>query len=534
MQIHSQDVSCEDESRKARSWLALSTGFAIVSITCAAVALCVHVLTHYPFYDECLHVHYAWLVSIGDVPYRDFWCPYPVMGYYLTAPLLMLLPESIWTFFALRFFTLLMTVALGVLFAWHGLRTAKNWKWAVVCFCAVITIPAMARFLAEYSVDHLACLAALCAISLCFAPPTVGRVQVVAALSCVSFLVTPKYPFTLALAGTGFFISACVGLSSWRARLILAVRCMSMFLLAGLVAALGLWLAGVSLIDYMAIPFGLQSRYNLAVRNDILLFALVRFLLCRPWCLALLCTAVLSWSWHTRSRLLALQLGPCGTLLGLCVTVAVVPQWYEQYLWPVLIVLLLFVPYIAMTKMLHTRPRLQLVLLATGALITIGHTWRATENFKRTPLNTRGAAPPDLYVEWTEPALRYMRHLQSLLLLIPPEERVVAIWDHHPLFRRDLTYVTQDETPSKIFSLSSGDPRRETFSTNAFLQALNEHAPAYISPRHSQENMTYGWRDVLRAFMLCHTQQYYMMEFPHGPVFIRADIMFKYRQSRID
>ena len=65
-------------------------------------------------YDELSHAHMAWLVSVGDVPYRDFAANHFPFLWILMSPLMRVLPESPVALMYLRGLALLLnTVFIG-------------------------------------------------------------------------------------------------------------------------------------------------------------------------------------------------------------------------------------------------------------------------------------------------------------------------------------------------------------------------------------------------------------------------------------
>lgn len=59
--------------------------------------------------DEVEHLHCAWLLSRGEIPWRDFWEHHPPALWQALAPLVLVLPESVTTLWAVR------GVALGLM-----------------------------------------------------------------------------------------------------------------------------------------------------------------------------------------------------------------------------------------------------------------------------------------------------------------------------------------------------------------------------------------------------------------------------------
>ncbi len=85
----------ELKERTVRSLDQIISWSGIIAGILARVVLCVRVVGMPLSFDESLHAHYSWLVSIGRIPHKDFWCHYPALGYVLVRPCFLVLPESI-------------------------------------------------------------------------------------------------------------------------------------------------------------------------------------------------------------------------------------------------------------------------------------------------------------------------------------------------------------------------------------------------------------------------------------------------------
>jgi hypothetical protein len=109
-------------------------------------------------YDELAHAHMSWLVSVGEVPYRDFAANHFPFLWMLMSPLLRVLPESSTALMILRGLALLLngvfTAVLGTLICLN--LDPKHRIWAVACFGIVVFSPVTMHFLIEFRPDALA------------------------------------------------------------------------------------------------------------------------------------------------------------------------------------------------------------------------------------------------------------------------------------------------------------------------------------------------------------------------------------------
>ncbi len=79
-------------STAGERWLS----WALLALILLALAIRVPLLFNAPLYqDETEHLHAAWAVAHGQVPYRDFWQLHPPLLYYLFAPVFALMGEDL-------------------------------------------------------------------------------------------------------------------------------------------------------------------------------------------------------------------------------------------------------------------------------------------------------------------------------------------------------------------------------------------------------------------------------------------------------
>jgi hypothetical protein len=79
-------------SRVVKQWFS----WAVIALISVALATRVPLVVNVPlFQDETEHLHAAWAIAHGQVPYRDFWQLHPPLLYYLLAPLFPLMGEDL-------------------------------------------------------------------------------------------------------------------------------------------------------------------------------------------------------------------------------------------------------------------------------------------------------------------------------------------------------------------------------------------------------------------------------------------------------
>jgi hypothetical protein len=109
-------------------------------------------------YDETAHAHMTWLVSIGEVPYRDFAANHFPFLWIVVSPLMRVLPENSVTLIVLRglalLFNLIFVCALGALICAE--QPPKQRIWAAACFGLVVLSPLAMHYLIEFRPDALA------------------------------------------------------------------------------------------------------------------------------------------------------------------------------------------------------------------------------------------------------------------------------------------------------------------------------------------------------------------------------------------
>lgn len=493
-----------------------------VAVVCALVAWTCHLVTRHPFYDECIHIRHLWRLSVGDRAYRDFWCAYPIPVYVLTLPFFRLLPESAISILALRALMLLPVAGLAGVFAWHARRVCGSSVWGIVPFVMVASVPDVARFLVEYSTDHSAALAACAAMVLMLGEANPKTVCGAAILSVLSVFFAPKYVWYLVPGGLAMLAAA------WRDRPT-GVRALAWGLggaVAGFVAILALHaVVHVSFWDALYWVYVVQGRYN--VTRDIrrLGFIVLHFLFTQSWLGILLTAGVAGLIKAMRVSAWRYWCTAAGIYAAVLFSLVWLRQEGAQYKLPVLLTFVLVIPY-AMNFVNSERGRMWLtaVLTVLGCAVCGFNMARATRDFSHTPFNAREDFVPGFVVEMTMPGVHRLYAMEKLLDMIPRDERVVAVWYMHPLFRRDVTFITQDDRPSLVPLIPAKHPVRRHFEPATLYTALTAAPPAYISPFWLNQNYPPGWMEVCRDFVNS-TNLYQQITIAGERALVRKDLL---------
>jgi tetratricopeptide (TPR) repeat protein len=477
------------------------------------------VLSHAPFFDETLHVRFLWLFSTGLKPEADYFCQYPALGYIVAVPFVKLLPASVYLLLVLRGASVVVCCLIGLLFYRHGRDSVGSGIAGLLPCLLIVSAPDNGAFLAEYSIDHLAALTAIWAMTLFFRPRSAIGVATACGLSLLSVAITPKYvlPLFFGFLGT---IAAALYPPDWRRRgTVAAAAAAAAGSLAAAILVIGLyWLANVSFVDNFRYSHALMSRYNRSNQDRDLvrpLGALALDFVSWHWLLTfVLLVGLVCWVIRRRREGLLSSLPGAGIILGMAVFILL--AWknlrLEQYMTPMLFTAALFAPYGFPNRNAAGALRwLRWLLLAGTALVVSAQLLKVPGEFRQAPYGARSAASLCLVpgqVSMQPPLLEYLSFYNSILEYVPRDERVVAIWPYHPLFRRDLTWVTNDDEPSFSRFMAPDDPALGNFETKLFSEALERNPPAMIALRGMDSNYPPGWEGVCADFLRRHLKSY--------------------------
>ncbi len=425
-------------------------------------------------YDELSHAHLAWLVSIGQVPYRDFAANHFPFFWILLWPVMRALPQTPEALLALRGLSLTLNlVSIGCLGALicHDQPPGQR-LWAAACLSLVVFSQPAMHFLIEFRPDALANALLFGGLVLlrCHAARSkpvayAGGLSIGAAL-----LVNTKYAlFPLLLAGVALAMHGRNVPRIWSWALAICV---------GFGAAL---LGGILMLTSMKIPLDraweMTVLYNAAAQKaQAFQFGLAHVLLRHPLLLAyvlagLAACAVLSILQRQLPGVLTVAIA-----LFLALALATTAKPWKQYLASWLLLAAWFPARYLPQLGARCGRSVQLAL----ALCVLGVTATELALTGKTDPNEVGGinrADQDRRIEW-------------LLQHVPPDGFVVATLDLHPIFRRDTFFkVVSDIMPGKQDGLEqwmpalAPGPYGEQFRRAGYDAELRRRPPSLIMLR---------------------------------------------------
>ncbi len=501
---------------------------AILSLLLALFAMQLGVITHPPFFDETLHIHLTWLISEGRAPHQDFWCQYPVLGYLVTLPLLRLFPETPCAILGLRFFTVLFVAMIGGLLAVHGRRVAKSWLWGIIPFLLVILTPKLADFFYEWSIDFPAALLAVGAMVLLFREPTWLRLGFGTALVLFSVLITPKYAAPLLGALGAYSIYSCRYLRS-------ASKTIGVVFGSALATWGMIWciyqLGGCSLREDLIWTHLFMYRWTALVEIEtvpIRLGETAFFFLIKHWFIGLLVLGgIIGWIITSFRPVRVSAWTGSGILVSLIISLIMLRKYQEQYLAPVMVCLVLFVPHLFLVcRRFRWRGLLTLALLIFALRAALFQIEARADRILRADREVRDPRTESVrgIGKNVPSAIETICVMEELLELTPPGERVVGIWKYHPIFRFDQTFITSDCGRSFSRAIDPSHKVYGYFQPEYFAEELEKAPPAYISLYQVNENYPPGWLEVCISFLKRHRDNYRKIELNGDPIFIRHDL----------
>lgn len=178
---------------KGRSFIGLALLIAVAFLVMNWVA-------RYPDADETEHLHAAWLMSQGELPYRDFWQHHSPLLWITLAPLLAVLPHDGTVCDVARLLSLALSAAswgLALLLARRVHRPSRGLTAIMLLFMAGALAPGEFYNLRP---DLVANLCTMGALLLLFVPTSTWRILVSGVLLGLAVAFTPKVlPFVLLL-----------------------------------------------------------------------------------------------------------------------------------------------------------------------------------------------------------------------------------------------------------------------------------------------------------------------------------------------
>jgi hypothetical protein len=478
----------------------------------ALAALCLRAISMPLSFDEFLHAHYLWLIDIGKVPHRDFWCHYSASGFAIVRPLFRLFPESIYTVFALRLFGIGFFIGIAAAAAGHAHRLGANRLWGVLALALAVT-PAVAPFIANFRVDAYAALAAIIALTIMFRQPAPLRSGAATGLAVLSVIIMPKYVYPL-------LFGLIAHLAYGYAKKTCDRRALTLGALAGGTISLGiaqglLLTSGVRLWDdlYWS-PMMMQRFLFHCLTTDPSLPSQLTTVAAHftiYWWASVVTLAGLS-GWvivEAKRRDVKLWVG-IAMLAGVVVFWATCGQPWKQFLVPGLLCLALFAPY---AEGHLKRPWLKSA--GTAALVILAALMVYLNTLRTAAELSSGAAIHDFNLR------------QQLLSTIPRSDKVVGFFKTHPCFREDETFVTWDEQWGRpkgfLPILPAGSQARSSFQPDYLRQSLEQSTPPAIIS-FNDRNYPAGWNEVLSDYLAAHQELYEKTEILDCEMFLRKDL----------
>lgn len=494
----------------------------ITSIFISTIIYLLHIITHFPFFDGTIHIRYLWLISSGYRANVDFFCIYPTLGYFLTLPYFNLFPESAFVLLALRLFSAANVALIGLTYYIHGRRISHDWIIALLPFLLISTDRSIGVFFSEYSIDHLAALVAIWAMTTILSEPRFGRLAFCTMLSVISLFIMPKYHFPLFFGLLGY---AWDYYSETKKPYLAISGLLSGLFSAILVVAAIFWLVGGSLLNNFKYAYLFNFRFSSALDKQIgdsqlfdpVFMYVASFLRYHPLLSFSFLIGIVGWiryankGWRQPDHYIW---GGCGILLGCIVSTLFDAIYCEQYITPVLLCMSLFVPFAFSETVVSEKiikfTRLTLVIITFVILIVrLDH---VADEFQLTPYNSRGKTPTSEKllgeILMAPTGINILNEYDDLLEIIPEDEKIVAAWPYHPLFRRDLTFQIFDDRPSLSIGLIKSGPIIKTFSADTFKMALEQNPPALIVLNNLDEFYPPGWDSVAAEFISRHNDLY--------------------------
>jgi hypothetical protein len=456
-------------------------------------------------YDELFHAHMTWLVSVGEVPYRDFATTHFPFYWILLSPLIRVLPESPATITVLRGLSLLLNAvfigALGVLICLD--QEPKQRMWAGTCLGLVVFSPLAMHYLTEFRPDALA--NALLFSALAWLQLKGARGSLTGLVS--GFIIGVAMPINMKYA----LLPCVLGVVA----LIMCARQIRRFWVFALAICGGFSMALVGdmlLLVWMNVPLDrawqMVMAYNATVEKARAFgLGFADSLIRNPFWLAyvfvgLIGCAVLFLRQRERPRPFAIAI-----LLFLAVNLVLGTRPWKQYVVPWLLLAAYF-PARSLPRF-ATRLGLKGQVIAAVCVLAV-----ASFGFARS-----GARDPD------DPGLARAiqnRVIEWLIQRVPPDGFVVANFPLHPVFRRDTFFkVVFDMQENGGDGFERFTPQlvpksySEHFRESGYKQELEARPPTAMV---LQCLYTKDQAKALNAYMSRHPDSYSLQEIPGTPV----------------
>lgn len=509
--------------------------FVVASVVLVGLLLLITLFTHFPFFDEAVQVRMLWYIASGFKPDIDFFGIYPSLGFVLTAPFMNMFAKSAYVLLALRCISLMITLGLGFLYFSQGRTVAGNGYVGLPAFLLLIVANGVSAFFSEYSIDHMATLVACCAFVLIFTDHS-GPLKLfsISFLAMISLMIMPKYMFPLA--------GGCAGIMAvhgyrFRKPLQTVSAAMLGVLLAGLLCEIILRSSGDSIINNFNYAFLRNYYYTTSIINKFGTFPFfsptiiyfIDFLRDNILLAALFLLGIAGWAKRSWRKFDEISLGGTGILAGMILSCSMVTVYCEQYLVVVAICLSLFVPCaVFLVESSMVKGVIQLLIIVGTMVVICSKLNFSAEKFNTSPISLRAETTTSGRLisrfEWGPTAVQILEEYSKLLNIVPENERIVAAWPFHPLFRRDQTFLLYDDPISFTHMIGPDSPLKKHFETGTFNNSMEQSPPALIV---LEGLFPPGWQEVADDFIHRHDNEYsqYKTGFING--YVRNDLLKK-------
>lgn len=376
-------------------------------------------------YDELSHAHMAWLVSVGEMPYRDFAANHFPFLWILLSPLMRVLPESPVTLMVLRGLALVCNAlfigALGTLICLE-LRPRQR-IWAAACLGLVVFSPPVMHFLIEFRPDPFA--NALLFSAIAWLRLSGLRNRSTAFMSGIGIgiavLLNTKYLlFPFVLGAVALIMYARQARQIWPFAVAIGL---------GFSASL---IAGMLLLDLMHIQLGEAWRmvvtYNATVeKSHTFGFGLVRAIMQNPVWLAYSFVGLIGCTLLFQRQRRLPELLTAAIFIFLAVNLVATTRPWKQYAVSWLLLAAYFPARSLPLLITRLPPQAQ-------AVAAFGFSMIAVVGFLRTGVVDPNGGRVDRQTQ--------DRTIEWMLQRVPPDGFVVSSFQLHPVFRKDTFFKT--------------------------------------------------------------------------------------------
>jgi hypothetical protein len=369
-----------------------------------------------------------------------------------------------------------------------------------------------------------------------FRPPKPRNVAITSALCLLSLAITPKYAMQLFFGFLGYMTAAYLNERQVKKLLIPAIAgaaLCALFVLAVYAAY------GISLVDNIRAAHILSSKLGMTISYDFLFQTIMKYLTGRPLFGSILLLGVIGWARRSWRKMDSTTLAGTGILLGSLILCFIMKFPLEQYQTPIYISLAIFSPF-AFAAFEHKSfiKGLRLIFTVVVFLFAVGQIPAVGREFRETNMNFRDTEKQNS--EKSPPVITVLSFYDKLLSVIPKDEKVIALWVHNPLFRRDITGMTGDDRPSLTGIISKDDPLNRFFDPAVLIAELEKRPPALIDLVYLNTNYPPGWFEIIADFVFKNPEMYQPIPSPLNSdleFYLRTDLaerLYGYHPDRQD